>query len=143
MVTVKKTIILYGLALAALVFVMKLVEYRFMVRDLKLEFYIGIVAVLFAALGVWIGFKLTRKKTIVTSRDFFLDEEELRKSGLSKREHEVLELMAQGFSNQEIADKLFLSANTVKTHTSNIFMKLDVTRRTLAIKRARELRLIA
>lgn len=139
----KKTIILYGLALAALVFVMKLVEYRFMVRDLKLEFYIGIVAVLFAALGVWIGFKLTRKKTIVTSRDFFLDEEELRKSGLSKREHEVLELMAQGFSNQEIADKLFLSANTVKTHTSNIFMKLDVTRRTLAIKRARELRLIA
>jgi len=140
---VKKTIILYGLALAALVFVMKLVEYRFMVRDQRLEFYVGIVAVMFVALGVWIGLKLTRKKVFVAAPDFRLNEGELKRLGISKREHEVLELMAQGFSNQEIADKLFVSSNTIKTHSSNIFSKLEVTRRTQAIKKARELSLIA
>lgn len=140
---VKKTIFLYGLALAALVFVMKLIEFRFLARDLTIEFYVGLVAILFAGLGVWIGLKFTKKKVIVASPDFQMNKDELKRLGISKREYEVLELMAKGYSNQEIADKLFVSANTIKTHSSNLFLKLEATRRTQAINKARELRLIA
>ncbi|HEY5825356.1 MAG TPA: LuxR C-terminal-related transcriptional regulator [Cyclobacteriaceae bacterium] len=141
----KKTILLYGLALALLVFILKFVEYRFFVRDLSLEFYIGLIAVLFTGVGIWSGIKLTSKKVIVTtvlSGPFELNETELKRLGISKREHEVLELMAQGLSNQEIADKLFVSLNTVKTHTSNLFLKLDTKRRTQAVQKAKGLRLI-
>ena len=141
----KKTILLYGLALALLVFILKFVEYRFFVRDLSFEFYIGLIAVLFTGVGIWSGIKLTSKKVIITtvsSAPFELNETELKRLGISKREHEVLELMAQGLSNQEIADKLFVSLNTVKTHTSNLFLKLETKRRTQAVQKAKELRLI-
>lgn len=139
----KRTILLYGLALAVLIFLLRFLEYRFFVRDLSMEFYIGIIAVMFTVLGVWAGLKLTRRKTIiVTNPNFEFDEARLEKQGISKREYEVLELMAKGLSNQEIADKLFVSLNTVKTHSSNLFLKLDVKRRTQAIQRAKELQLI-
>ena len=141
----RKTIILYAAALAVLVFVLKMLEYRYFVRDLSLEFYLGLVAVMFTGLGVWAGFKLTRKKPVVIEvpvRSFVLDENTLSQLTISKREYEVLELIAKGFSNQEIADKLFVSLNTVKTHTSNLFVKLDVKRRTQAIEKAQSLRLI-
>ena len=138
----RKTILLYGLAMAALTGILKFIEYRFFVRDLSLEFYLGAVAVLFTAVGVWAGMKLTRRKVIVANRDFRLNGSELQRLGISKREYEVLELMAQGLSNQEIADKLFVSLNTIKTHSSNIFMKLDARRRTQAIHRAKELGLL-
>jgi two-component system, NarL family, response regulator LiaR len=138
----RKTILLYGLAMAALTGILKFVEYRFFVRDLSLEFYLGAVAVLFTAVGVWAGMKLTRRKVIVANPDFRLNEPELQRLGISKREYEVLELMAQGLSNQEIADKLFVSLNTIKTHSSSIFMKLDARRRTQAIHRAKELGLL-
>lgn len=138
----KRTIILYAIALAFLVFILKSVEYRFYVRDLSIEFYIGFIAVLFTVLGVWAGLKLTRKKTVILSPDFVLDEVKLQKLGISKREHEVLQLMATGLSNQEIADKLFVSLNTIKTHTSNLFLKLEVSRRTQAVQKGKELRLI-
>ena len=141
----KKTILLYGLALALLVFILKFVEYRFFVRDLSLEFYIGLIAVLFTGVGIWSGIKLTSKKVIVTTvpaQPYELNEAELKRLGISKREHEVLELMAQGLSNQEIADKLFVSLNTIKTHTSNLFLKLETKRRTQAVQKAKELRLI-
>ncbi len=138
----RKTIFLYGLALAALTALLKLVEFRFYVRDLSLEFYIGMVAVLFTGLGIWAGLRLTHKKVIIVSPDFKRNEPELQRLGLSKREYEVLELIAQGLSNQEIAQKLFVSINTVKTHSSNLFMKLNARRRTEAIRRAKELRLL-
>lgn len=140
----KKTIFLYAIALALLVFLLKFIEYRFFIRELSLEFYIGLIAVLFTVIGVWAGVKLTRKKTVVimAGSDFILDEDKLKQLGISKREHEVLELMAAGLSNQEIADKLFVSLNTVKTHSSNLFIKLDVKRRTQAIQKAKELRLL-
>ena len=141
----KKTILLYGLALAVLVFILKFIEYRFFVRDLSLEFYIGLIALLFTGIGIWSGLKLTSKKVIVTTipaTPFRLNETELKRLGISKREHEVLELMAQGLSNQEIGDKLFVSLNTIKTHTSSLFLKLDVKRRTQAIQKAKELQLI-
>ena len=138
----KKTILLYGLSLAGLVALLKSFEYRLFIRDLSLEFYVGIVAVLFTGLGVWAGLRLTRKKVIVLTPDFQLDENALNRGGISKREHEVLGLISQGLSNQEIADKLFVSVNTVKSHLSGLFLKLEVKRRTHAIRRGKELRLI-
>jgi NarL family two-component system response regulator LiaR len=139
---VKRTIIIYGVALAILVMVLRYVEYRLFVRDLSLEFYVGIVAVFFTALGVWAGLRLTRRKAIVIPPDFRPDEATMERLGISKREKEVLELIAGGLSNQEIADRLFVSLNTVKSHSSNLFQKLEVGRRTQAVQRAKELRLI-
>jgi DNA-binding CsgD family transcriptional regulator len=131
--------------LALLIFLLKFLEYRLFVRDLSLEFYIGIIALFCTALGVWAGLRLTRPKKVlvpVSSDNFQLNEALLAQTGISKREYEVLELMAQGLSNQEIAEKLFVSLNTVKTHTSNLFVKLDAKRRTQAIQKAKELGLI-
>jgi len=138
----KRTVLLYGLALAALVFVLKYLEYSLIVRDLSIEFYLGLVALFFTGLGIWAGLKLTRKKIVVIGPEFILNEVELNRLGISKREHEVLQLMATGLSNQEIADKLFVSLNTIKTHSSNLFVKLEVSRRTQAIQKGKELRLI-
>ena len=138
----KRTIFLYGLTLAVLVFLLKYLEYSLLVRDLSIEFYVGIVAIFFTTLGVWAGLKLTRRKVLMVGPDFILNEVDLRRLGISKREHEVLNLMAQGLSNQEIADKLFVSLNTIKTHSSNLFLKLEVSRRTQAIQKAKVLSLI-
>lgn len=141
----KRTILIYGAVLAVLVFLLKFVEYRYIVRDLSLEFYIGLVAILFTVVGVWAGLKITRKKTIVVTQaaaDFKVNEDQLRQLGISRREYEVLELMARGLTNQEIGDRLFVSLNTVKTHSSNLFVKLDVRRRTQAIQKAKELHIL-
>ena|SRR5260221_13092484 len=140
----RRTILIYGIAMAALVALLKLVEYKYFVRDIPLEFYIGLVAVLFTALGIWAGLRLTRPKikVIDTSLPFELDQNALDQLGISKREYEVLELLSRGLSNQEIADTLFVSTSTVKTHVSNILAKLDSSRRTQAISRAKELRII-
>ncbi len=138
----KRTIILYGLALAVLVFLLRYLEYQLIVRDLSIEFYVGIVALFFTSFGIWAGLKLTRKKVVMVGPDFILNEPELQRLGISKREYEVLELMSSGLSNQEIADKLFVSLNTIKSHASNLFLKLEVSRRTQAIQKAKVLRLI-
>ena len=132
--------------MAALFGLLKYVEYQYFVRDLPLEFYLGLVAVMFTAIGVWAGLRLTRPKVIreivETNAPFELDETNLQQLGLSRREYEVLELIAAGHSNQEIADKLFVSMSTVKTHVSNVLAKLDASRRTQAIQKAKDLRII-
>ncbi len=138
----RKTVLLYGMAMAALTGILKFIEYRFFVRNLSLDMYLGVVAALFTALGVWAGIKLTRRKVVAAEPNFKLNEPELERLGISKREYEVLELIAQGLSNQEIAERLFVSLSTVKTHSSNLFMKLDARRRTQAIHRAKELGLL-
>ena len=102
----KRTVILYGLALASLVFLLKYFEYRLIVRDLSIEFYVGLVAIVFTGLGIWAGLRLTRRQVVTIGPEFILNQAELAQLGISKREHEVLALMAQGLSNQEIADKL-------------------------------------
>jgi NarL family two-component system response regulator LiaR len=142
----RKTIFLYSISLAALIGLLKFLEYRYIVRALDIEFYIGFIAVLFTTLGVWSGYKLTRRKELiinVAAKSFMQDEEMLEKLKISKRELEVLELIATGLSNQEIADKMFVSLNTVKTHLSNLFLKLEVNRRTQAIRKAKVLGLIS
>jgi NarL family two-component system response regulator LiaR len=138
----KRTVILYGLALAVFVFALKFLEYRLIIRDLSIEFYVGAVSLIFMGVGIWVGLKLTRKRVVMVGPEFVLNESELQRLGISKREYEVLGLMAQGFSNQQIADKLFVSLNTIKTHSSNLFLKLDVSRRTQAVQKAKGLRLI-
>jgi two-component system, NarL family, response regulator LiaR len=139
---VTRTVFFYGLALAALVAAMKFIEYQFFVKTLSVEFYIGIVAVFFTALGIWAGLKLTRKQVEIIGPEFVFNEAEFTRLEISKRELEVLELMADGFSNQQIANKLFVSLNTIKTHSSNLFVKLEVSRRTQAVQKARVLRII-
>ena len=142
----KKTILLYGLTMALLAWLLKYIDYRLFVRDISMELYVGIIATLFTILGIWMGLKLTTPKVIIqqqsTATEFILNEKQLEVTGISPREYDVLELMAQGLSNQEIADRLFISLNTVKTHASNLFMKLDVKRRTQAIQLAKEMGLI-
>lgn len=148
----KKTILVYGLALAGLTILLKMIEYKFMVRDISMEIYLGIIALFFTITGVWAGTKLITRKTIVKevevlvpvsgNVEFVQDEVQMKKLGISQREYEVLQLMSGGLSNQEIADKLFISVPTVKTHTTNLYLKLDVKRRTQAVQRAKELLLI-
>jgi two-component system, NarL family, response regulator LiaR len=138
----KRSVVLYGISLALLVYLLKQIEYRYYVRQIQLEFYIVLVAMIFATLGAWVGLRLIRKKDRLTSSQFTVSEKLLKLTGISRREHEVLTLMSKGDSNQEIADKLFLSLNTVKTHSSNLFVKLGARRRTQAVQRAKELHLI-
>ncbi|WP_207512535.1 response regulator transcription factor [Longitalea luteola] len=144
--------ILYGVSMAVLLFILKWLELRFLIMDHALEIYIGAIALIFTALGIWLALKLARPKvqTVIVEKevykmpspDFTTNEAELEKLGLSKRELEVLQLIAEGLSNQEIAARLFVSLNTIKTHSSRIFEKLDVKRRTQAIEKAKRLNLI-
>lgn len=144
-----KEVVLYGLALAALLFLLKWLELRFVIIDHAFEIYIGAIAAIFTTLGIWLAVKLTRPKTLVVEvekevyvKDFTLNENELNKLRLSKRELEVLQLMAEGLSNQEIAERLFVSLNTIKTHSSRVLEKLDVERRTQAVEKAKRLSII-
>jgi DNA-binding CsgD family transcriptional regulator len=144
-----RNVILYGLSLAALLFIVKWIELRFMILDHSMEFYTGFIALLFTLLGIWLTTKLLRPKTVIVEKeilirqsDFQRNDDEISRLGLSKRELEVLEAMAKGLSNQEIGEELFLSVNTIKTHCSNVLVKLDVKRRTQAVEKARRLMLI-
>lgn len=137
-------VLIYGLAMAAVVFALKYIEYRYLLRDLSVEVYIGVVAALFTAVGIWLGSRLLKEKKVVVEVPLpaRVNEEAVRASGLSARELEVLRLMAQGHSNQEIADRLFISVPTVKSHSSSLFVKLAVKRRTEAVHKAKSLGLI-
>jgi len=143
---VRKTVLLYGLLGGALIALLKLVEYRFLVVEYSLEIYGGLVAAVFAGLGIWLGLKLTRTKEVVIVRDaqpFVVDQARLEALGITPREHEILTLIAAGLSNREIAEKLFVSENTVKTHSSRLFDKLNARRRTQAVQIAKQSGLIA
>ena len=142
----KKTVLLYGLLGGVLIAVLRLIEYRFLVVEHSLEIYGGIVALLFSALGVWLGLKLTRTRVVVkevpVSGPFKLDASRMEQLGITKRELEILEQIAAGLSNREIAERLYVSENTVKTHTTSVFAKLNARRRTQAVQLAKEARLI-
>jgi DNA-binding CsgD family transcriptional regulator len=145
---VKKTILLYGLIGGLLIATLKLVEYRFLILTHSFEIYGGIIALIFSAVGIWLGLKLTRTRTIVrevpvpVTGPFYRNEAKLRELGITPRELEILEAVAAGFSNKEIAERLFVSENTVKTHAARVFAKLSVERRTQAVQRAREVGII-
>ncbi|HEX6213497.1 MAG TPA: LuxR C-terminal-related transcriptional regulator [Vicinamibacterales bacterium] len=143
-----KTIVLYGIGGGLLIAAMRAVEYRWLVLEHSLEIYGGIVAAVFASLGVWLGLKLTRERVVVREvtvpapAEFVRDEVRLQSLGITARELEVLGLIAAGHATREIADLLHVSENTVKTHSSRVFDKLGASRRTQAVQKAREQRLI-
>jgi DNA-binding CsgD family transcriptional regulator len=142
--------LIYGLSGGILIVVLKLIEFRFLLVEHSIEIYGGLIALLFAAVGIWLGLKLTKKKEVVVVREvpvpaaqpFALNEGRLKDLGITKRELEILQLIAQGMSNREIAEKLFVSENTVKTHSSRLFDKLSAKRRTQAVQIGKEMGLI-
>jgi DNA-binding CsgD family transcriptional regulator len=142
---VKKTILLYGLLGGILIAALKLAEYRFLVVEHSFEIYGGIVAAIFSALGIWLGLKLTRprvrvvvKEVAVPQTAFVLNAARQEQLGITPRELEILGQIAAGLSNKEIAEKLSVSENTVKTHTASVFEKLNARRRTQAVQLAKE-----
>ena len=147
-----KATIFYSICLALLLFLLKWLELRFIIFDYSLEIYIGFIAFIFTALGIWLALKLSKPKieTVVVEKEVYLSRNDifvLNKSlvtqlELSSRELEILGFMAEGNSNQEIANRLFVSVSTVKTHNQNLFEKLDVKRRTQAVEKAKRLNLI-
>ncbi|MGQ7854699.1 response regulator transcription factor [Pedobacter sp. WC2501] len=130
---------------------MKWLELRFLIINHAFEIYAGSIAIIFTALGIWLALKLTKPKTILIEKEVFiehpenfvLDETALARLNISKRELEVLQLMSEGLSNQEIAERLFVTLNTIKTHNARLFEKLEVKRRTQAVEIAKKLNLIA
>ncbi|MCW5910757.1 MAG: response regulator transcription factor [Cyclobacteriaceae bacterium] len=147
-----KHIFLYGLVLAILVFALKWLQWKILIIDNAIDIYIGLVAVFFTALGVWVATQLAKPKIqtvivekeifITQPREFAINEVELKKLDLSNREYEVLQLLTKGHSNTEIAESLFLSLSTIKTHLSNLYSKMDVKSRTQALEKAKRLRII-
>jgi ATP/maltotriose-dependent transcriptional regulator MalT len=157
-----RDILLYGVAGGLLIAVLKVTEYRFLVVEHSVEIYGALVAALFAGLGIWLGQTLTRKKPEVIIKEvpaqgsvqgsaqapvhatgpFVADETRVSELGITPREMEILGLIATGLSNREIAGRLFVSENTVKTHSSRLFDKLGAKRRTQAVQIGKTARLI-
>ncbi|MBO9672957.1 MAG: DNA-binding response regulator [Sphingobacteriaceae bacterium] len=148
--TKNKSVILYGIFLAILLLLLKWLELRFIIINHAFEIYAGSIAVIFTVLGIWLALKLTKPKTILIEKEVFTEkpetfvfnEKEMIRLNISKRELEVLQLMSEGLSNQEIATKLFVSLNTIKTHIARLFEKLEVKRRTQAVEMSKKLSLI-
>ena len=154
----KRHLLIYGICGGLLIILLKLIEYRFLVIEHSIEIYGGLIALLFASLGIWLGLKLTKhKETVVvkevpvevtvevpvpTREPFVLNQTKLQQLGITARELEILQLIAGGMSTREIAETLFVSENTVKTHSSRLLDKLNAKRRTQAVQIAKELRLI-
>ncbi|KMQ68775.1 LuxR family transcriptional regulator [Chryseobacterium sp. FH2] len=147
-----KANIIYGISLAFLLFFLKWLELRFIIFSHSYEIYIGLIAVLFTALGIWLALKLSKPKieTVIIEKEIYIEKPEtfvpntslISELELSKRELEVLALLAKGSSNQEIASQLFVSLSTVKAHNQNLFEKLDVKRRIQAVEKAKRLNII-
>jgi len=146
----KRHILIYGLVGGLLIVLLKVVEYRFLVIEHSIEIYGGLIAAVFAGVGVWLGLRLTRNKEKVVIKEvpiavperFTLNQSRLQELGITPRELEILELIARGLSNREIAEQLFVSENTVKTHSSRLFDKLSARRRTQAVQLGKEFGLI-
>jgi DNA-binding CsgD family transcriptional regulator len=154
---VAKTLLVYGVVGGVLIAGLKLIEFRFLVVEHSLEIYGGLVAALFSAIGIWLGLKLTKTKETIVVREvpvevpitlpaataFHVDAARVEELGITPRELEILGLIADGLSNREIAARLFVSENTVKTHSSRLFEKLNAKRRTQAVQLAKAAGIIA
>jgi DNA-binding CsgD family transcriptional regulator len=144
----KRNILIYGLCGGVLITLLRLIEYRFLIVEHSLEIYGGLIALIFAVVGIFLGLKLTKKEIVLKevpvlhNGPFKLNEEKLNELGITKRELEILELIASGLSNREISERLFVSENTVKTHSSRVLSKLNAKRRTQAVQIAKEIGLI-
>ncbi len=146
----RKHVLLYGLLGGILIAGLKFIEYRWLVVEHSVEIYGGLIAAVFATVGIWLGLRITRRRETVVVREvmvrapgeFVRDQKKVESLGITPRELEILELIAQGLSNKEIAARVFVSENTVKTHSSRVFEKLGARRRTQAVHLGKEFRLI-
>jgi NarL family two-component system response regulator LiaR len=146
----RRHVLIYGLIGGVLIAVLKWTEYRFLVIEHSIEIYGGLTAAIFAVLGIWLGLKLTGTKQravvkevpVPVGEPFIPDGKKRENLGITRRELEILELIAQGMSNREIAEKLYVSENTVKTHSSRVFDKLGAKRRTQAVQLGKEFGLL-
>lgn len=146
----KRHVLIYGLVGGVLIAVLKWTEYRFLVIEHSIEIYGGLIAATFTVLGIWLGLKLTGTRERIVVKEvpvpaggpFVRDERKQGDLGITPRELEILELIAQGMSNREIAGKLYVSENTVKTHSSRVFDKLGARRRTQAVQLGKQLGLL-
>jgi DNA-binding CsgD family transcriptional regulator len=145
---VKRHVLIFGLAGGLLITVLKWSEYRFLVIEHSLEIYGGLVAAIFATLGIFLGLKLTRAPATIiiqeapAAEQFTVNAVKQEQLAITNRELEILNLIAEGLSNREIADRLFVSENTVKTHSSRLFDKLGARRRTQAVQMGKSFGLI-
>ena len=149
-----KEVALYAAVGGVLIALLKLIEYKHFVREYPTGMYGGLVALIFTVIGVYCGLKWTRAKQVVVIREvpvevpvrmegpFVLDAGKLKEVGLTPREHEILALIAEGLSNREIGERIFVSENTVKTHSSRLFEKMQVNRRVQAVQKGKDLGLI-
>ena len=149
-----RDILLFGVCGGLLIAVLKVTEYHFLVVEHSLEIYGALIAALFAGLGIWLGQTLTKKKPAVIIKEvpaqvrvlptdpFVADEARVSQLGITPRELQILGLIAGGLSNREIAGRLFVSENTVKTHSTRLFDKLGAKRRTQAVQIGKTARLI-
>ncbi len=140
----KSTILEYGLVIFVVLALVHLSEYSLLSANISSEMYAGIVGLAFLVLGTFVGFKLRRERragqaTAANGETAPPPQKSKDELGISNREYEVLEHIAKGYTNQEIADRLFISLPTVKTHTANLYAKLEVRRRTQAVSKAREI----
>jgi two-component system, NarL family, response regulator LiaR len=144
-------IVLYGVFMALLIWVLKWLEWKYLITDNASDIYLGLIAVLFTLLGIWVATQLVKPKieTVIIEKEVYVttsdappaNDAELKKLNLTARETEVLLLITQGHTNAEIADRLFLSLSTIKTHVSNLLVKMEVKNRAQAIEKANRLRL--
>lgn len=158
----KRHVLIFGVVGGLLIAILQYTEYRFVVIEHSVELYGALVAILFAAFGIWLGLRITRRRETIpeTIRETVVVKEVLVRAeapapeafapntarqqtlGITARELEILTLVARGFSNREIAMELFVSENTVKTHCARAFDKLGAARRTQAVQRGKELGLL-
>jgi two-component system, NarL family, response regulator LiaR len=146
-------IISYGFFMAILVFILKWLQWKYLITDNSSDIYIGLIAVFFTLLGIWMATQLSKPKiqTLIIEKEVYqpplgnmtINETELKRLNLTSREYEVLQLLIQGYTNAEAAEKLFLSLSTIKTHVSNLFVKMEVKNRTQAVEKAHRLRIYA
>ncbi|MBX7117927.1 MAG: helix-turn-helix transcriptional regulator [Gemmatimonadaceae bacterium] len=150
----RRHVLLFGLVAGLLIALLQLIEYRWLVLAHSFEIYGALIAAIFAAVGIWLGLRLTTPKVVVQEtvvvqevvveapREFVRDARQVEALGLTPRELEILEFIAAGLSTREIAERAHVSENTVKTHSSRVLDKLGARRRTQAVERGKALRLI-
>lgn len=144
----KQTAVAFGLLAFSVLVLFQIAKFSRFQSQWSAEIWIAAFSIIFLLIGIFLSKKLQKEKIVekevyIERQNFVLDKKKLAELNISKREFEVLDLISKGFSNKQIAEKLFLSENTVKKHISSLFLKLDVERRTDAVRKSREFNLVA
>ena len=135
----RKTILVFAGLILGLLLLFQLSKYSIISGDLTIESTVAVIAIVFFIVGIYINKKSLQNKSLF---DYEIDSKKIEELGISSREYDVLKLISKGFSNKEIGDRLFLSESTIKTHVSNLLVKLDAKRRTQAIEKAKQLQIL-